>query len=60
VIGTGPAAYEQRVFVAVVVDGTPLDALAARLGVRRGTIYKTDFNVRHNSERAHPILTWRR
>jgi RNA polymerase sigma-70 factor (ECF subfamily) len=43
VIDTGPAAYEQRVFVAVVVDGIPLDALAARRGVRRGTIYKTDF-----------------
>jgi hypothetical protein len=26
-------AYEQRVFVAIVVDGIPLDALAARRGV---------------------------
>jgi RNA polymerase sigma-70 factor, ECF subfamily len=34
VIGTGLTAYEQRVFVAIVVDGVPLDALAARPGVR--------------------------
>jgi hypothetical protein len=35
VIDTGLTAYEQRVFVAIVVGGIPLDAFAARLGVRR-------------------------
>ena len=34
VIGTGLTAYERRVFVAIVADGIPLDALAARLRVR--------------------------
>jgi RNA polymerase sigma-70 factor (ECF subfamily) len=34
VIDTGLTPYEQRVFVAIVVDGIPLDALAARLRVR--------------------------
>lgn len=34
VIDTALTAYEQRVFVAIVVDGIPLDALAARLRVR--------------------------
>jgi RNA polymerase sigma-70 factor (ECF subfamily) len=33
VIDTGLTACEQRVFVAIVVDGIPLDALAARRGV---------------------------
>ena len=34
VIDAGLTAYEQRVFVAIVVDGIALGALAARPGVR--------------------------
>ena len=37
---------QRRVFTAVVVDGIPLDALAARLGVRRNAIYKVIFDAR--------------
>jgi hypothetical protein len=33
-IGTGLTAYEQRVFVAIVIGCISLDALAARPGVR--------------------------
>ena len=32
--------HQRRVFVAIVVDGTPLDGLAARLGLQRNTVYK--------------------
>ena len=35
--------HQRRVFVAIVVDGIPLDALAARLGLQRNGVYK---NVR--------------
>jgi hypothetical protein len=34
VIDAGLTAYEQRVFVAIVIDRIPPDALAARPGVR--------------------------
>jgi RNA polymerase sigma-70 factor, ECF subfamily len=51
VIDTGLTAYEQRLFVAIVVDGIPLDALAARLGVRRGAIYKAVFDARRKIRR---------
>jgi RNA polymerase sigma-70 factor, ECF subfamily len=51
VIDTGLTAYEQRVFVAIVVDGIPLDALAARLGVGRGAIYKAVFDARRKIRR---------
>jgi RNA polymerase sigma-70 factor (ECF subfamily) len=37
---------QRRVFVAVVVDGIPLDALAAELGSTRNAIYKTIFDAR--------------
>jgi RNA polymerase sigma-70 factor (ECF subfamily) len=33
-------AHQRRVFTAIVVDGIPLDALAARLGLRRNALYK--------------------
>jgi RNA polymerase sigma-70 factor, ECF subfamily len=36
----------RRIFVAVVVDGIPLDALDARLGLRRNAIYKVVFDAR--------------
>ena len=37
---------QRQVFVAIVVDGVPLDALVARLGSNRNAIYKTMFDAR--------------
>jgi RNA polymerase sigma-70 factor (ECF subfamily) len=38
--------HQRRIFIAVVVDGIPLDALADKLGVRRNAIYKVIFDAR--------------
>jgi RNA polymerase sigma-70 factor, ECF subfamily len=45
-------AHQRRVFVAVVVDGIPLDALAARMNLQRNTIYKVIFDARRKIRRA--------
>ena len=45
-------AHQRRVFVAVVVDGIPLDALAARLSLQRNAIYKVIFDARGKIRRA--------
>jgi RNA polymerase sigma-70 factor (ECF subfamily) len=37
---------QRRVFVAIIVDEIPLDALAAELGSTRNAIYKTMFDAR--------------
>jgi RNA polymerase sigma-70 factor (ECF subfamily) len=34
------------VFTALVIDGIPLDALAAGLGANRNSLYKTMFDAR--------------
>lgn len=39
-------AHQRQVFVAIVVRGMPLDALAAELGSNRNAIYKTMFDAR--------------
>ena len=44
--------HQRRVFVAIVVDEIPLDALAARLGLRRNAIYKVLFDARRKIRRA--------
>ena len=44
--------YQRRVFVAVVVDGVPLDALVAALGLRRNAVYKVVFDARSKIRRA--------
>jgi RNA polymerase sigma-70 factor, ECF subfamily len=44
--------HQRRVFVAIVVDGIPLDALAAGLGLRRNAIYKVIFDARRKIRRA--------
>ena len=44
--------HQRRVFVAIVVDEIPLDALAARLGLQRNTIYKVIFDARRKIRRA--------
>ena len=38
--------HQRRVFVAIVLDGTPLDVLVAELGSNRNAIYKTMFDAR--------------
>lgn len=37
---------QRRVFIAIVVNGVPLDALVVQLGSSRGAIYKTMFDAR--------------
>ena len=44
--------HQRRVFVAIVVDGVPLDALAARIGLERNAIYKVIFDARRKIRRA--------
>jgi RNA polymerase sigma-70 factor, ECF subfamily len=46
------SAHQRRVFVAIVVDGVPLDALAVRLGLRRNALYKVIFDARRKIRRA--------
>ncbi len=38
--------HQRRIFVTLVLDGVPLDALAERLGTSRNTIYKVMFDAR--------------
>jgi RNA polymerase sigma-70 factor, ECF subfamily len=45
-------AHQRRVFVAIVVDGIPLDALAAKLGLQRKALYKVIFDARRKIRRA--------
>ena len=45
---------QRRVFVAIVVDGIPLDALTVELGSTRNAIYKTMFDARRKI-RAHLV-----
>jgi RNA polymerase sigma-70 factor, ECF subfamily len=45
---------QRRVFVALIVDGVPLDALAVELGSTRNAIYKTMFDARRKI-RAHLV-----
>ena len=37
---------QREVFVAIIVSGVPLDALAVRLGSNRNAIYKIMFDAR--------------
>ncbi len=45
-------AHQRRVFVAIVVDAIPLDALAAELSLPRNAIYKVIFDARRKIRRA--------
>jgi RNA polymerase sigma-70 factor (ECF subfamily) len=38
--------HQRRMFLAIVLNGVPLDAMVARLGVNRNSIYKTIFDAR--------------
>jgi RNA polymerase sigma-70 factor (ECF subfamily) len=44
--------HQRRIFVAIVVDGIPLDALAAKLGLQRNAVYKVIFDARRKIRRA--------
>ena len=46
---------QRQVFVAIVVNGVPLDALAAELGSTRGAIYKMMFDARGKLRAARPL-----
>lgn len=43
--------HQRRVFVAIVVNGVPIDVLAAELGSSRNAIYKTVFDARRKLRR---------
>jgi RNA polymerase sigma-70 factor, ECF subfamily len=45
-------AHQRRIFVAIVVDGIPLNALAVKLGLQRNAIYKVVFDARRKIRRA--------
>jgi RNA polymerase sigma-70 factor (ECF subfamily) len=45
---------QRRVFVAIIVDGVPLDALAVELGSTRNALYKMMFDARRKI-RAHLV-----
>jgi RNA polymerase sigma-70 factor (ECF subfamily) len=44
--------HQRRIFVAIVVDGIPLDALSAKLGLQRNAVYKVVFDARRKIRRA--------
>jgi RNA polymerase sigma-70 factor (ECF subfamily) len=45
-VDTELTARQREVFVAIVVNGVPLDALAVRLGSNRNALYKMMFDAR--------------
>lgn len=52
VVDTELTAHQRRIFTAIVVDGIPLTALAAKLGLERNAIYKVIFDARRKIRRA--------
>ncbi|HUB41963.1 MAG TPA: sigma-70 family RNA polymerase sigma factor [Streptosporangiaceae bacterium] len=46
VVETELTPHQRRIFVAIVVDGIPLNALAEKLGLQRNAIYKVIFDTR--------------
>jgi RNA polymerase sigma-70 factor, ECF subfamily len=46
--------HQRRLFVTIVLDGVPLDAVVARLGLNRNAIYKALFDARRKI-RAHLV-----
>jgi RNA polymerase sigma-70 factor, ECF subfamily len=52
VVDTGLTAHQRRIFIAVVVDGIPLNALAEKLDVQRNSIYKVIFDARRKIRHA--------
>jgi RNA polymerase sigma-70 factor (ECF subfamily) len=52
VVDTELTAHQRRIFIAVVVDGIPLNALAEKLDLQRNAIYKVIFDARRKIRRA--------
>ena len=52
VVDTELTAHQRRVFIAIVVDGIPLNALADKLGLQRNAIYQVIFDARRKLRRA--------
>jgi RNA polymerase sigma-70 factor (ECF subfamily) len=52
VVDTEFTAHQRRIFIAVVVDGIPLNALAEKLDLNRNAIYKVIFDARRKIRRA--------
>jgi RNA polymerase sigma-70 factor (ECF subfamily) len=46
--------YQRNLFVALVIDAVPLDAVVAQLGTTRGAVYKVVFDARRKI-RAHLV-----
>jgi RNA polymerase sigma-70 factor, ECF subfamily len=52
VVDTELTAHQRRIFIAIVVDGIPLNALAEKLELQRNAIYKVIFDARRKIRRA--------
>ena len=52
VVDTELTEHQRRIFIAVVVDGIPLNALADKLDLQRNAIYKVVFDARRKIRRA--------
>jgi RNA polymerase sigma-70 factor, ECF subfamily len=52
VVDTELTPHQRRIFIAIVVDGIPLNALAEKLDLPRNTIYKVIFDARRKIRRA--------
>src|SRR5215469_11158267 len=52
VVDTELTAHQRRIFIAIVVDGIPLNALAEKLNLQRNAIYKAIFDARRKIRRA--------
>jgi RNA polymerase sigma-70 factor (ECF subfamily) len=45
-VGVSLTEHQRAIFVAIVLEGVPLDAMTARLGLSRGAVYKAVFDAR--------------
>jgi RNA polymerase sigma-70 factor, ECF subfamily len=52
VVDTELTDHQRRIFIAIVVDGIPLNALAEKLDLQRNAIYKVIFDARRKIRRA--------
>ena len=52
VVDTELTAHQRRIFIAIVVDGIPMNALTEKLGLERNTIYKVIFDARRKIRHA--------
>jgi RNA polymerase sigma-70 factor, ECF subfamily len=52
VVDTELTPHQRRIFIAIVVDGIPMNALAEKLDLPRNTLYKVIFDARRKIRRA--------